>query len=521
MSDSEALKQAEAKRDAFSFVPTSLITYRSSGQIIALGDDQSLQKCCELPSTLNINQVSSNTDGAKIEVEGYLGEFLVRVTDTHANITNYQADAILDLHAEGLLRRELLPPGYFHVPPNAWDLESLTETLGDLVGEFEKPRYFDYDASICAHSVNGNVACSKCIDACPAEAIISIGECIEVNPNLCQGGGACTAVCPSGAIRYRYPSLLDSCKRMREMLQTYHEHGGKRAVIMFHSESCELDMSVIPDNGLILPVEELASVGVDLCLSALAYGAFQIILCVDDQVPAKSRTSLDAQLQWLQELLVALGLNAAVVTSWQAGEAIPLIEQGCEVKPAILEMPDSKRSVIYQAMDHLVNQLKPTAQSVELPQPAPFGEVQIDAVKCTLCMACVGSCPGRALQDGSNREVPEVFFIENNCLQCGACVQTCPEDAMQLVPRFLFDREKRHRSRALNQDTPFACIGCGKPFAPTSVINKMLDKLKDHYMYETERALDRLKMCEDCRVVDIMQDPEAMGGQFDPLKKFQ
>ena len=104
-------------------------------------------------------------------------------------------------------------------------------------------------------------------------------------------------------------------------------------------------------------------------------------------------------------------------------------------------------------------------KQVALPAQAPFGEAIIDAAACTLCMACVGACPGRALQDGSNREVPEVFFIESNCLQCGACVQTCPEDAVRLAPRLLFDSEIRNRARALNRDTPFACISCGKPFA--------------------------------------------------------
>ena len=92
---------------------------------------------------------------------------------------------------------------------------------------------------------------------------------------------------------------------------------------------------------------------------------------------------------------------------------------------------------------------------------------------------------------------------------------------MSLAPRLLFDRETRTRARALNRDIPFACIACGKPFAPASVINKMQDKLKDHHMFGSQRALDRLKMCDDCRVADIVQDPEAMGGQFDPLKRFQ
>jgi ferredoxin len=131
-------------------------------------------------------------------------------------------------------------------------------------------------------------------------------------------------------------------------------------------------------------------------------------------------------------------------------------------------------------------------------------------------MACVGACPGKALQDGANREVPEVFFIEANCLQCSACVQTCPEDAMTLAPRMVFDRELRNRAHVLNSDTPFSCISCGKAFAATSVISRMQEKLKGHYMFESDRALNRLKMCEDCRVADIVQDPEAMNGQFGP-----
>ena len=53
------------------------------------------------------------------------------------------------------------------------------------------------------------------------------------------------------------------------------------------------------------------------------------------------------------------------------------------------------------------------------------------------------------------------------------------------------------------------------------MIAKMQDKLKDHYMFGSARALDRLKMCDNCRVADIVQDPDAMGGQFDPHKRFR
>ncbi|MGD8419688.1 MAG: 4Fe-4S binding protein [Gammaproteobacteria bacterium] len=520
MSDNPARQQALAARDNTPLEATGRVSYRSAGRIVALGDDDALGRCDELPSTLAIERVSVAPGNARID--GYLGAFTVEVTDPHGNATNHRADAVLDLNETPLLVREMPPPGYIHAPPDRWVELGLVAELESLGGEFEKPKYFDYDASICAHSVNGKVVCRQCIDACPAEAIVSIGERIEVNPNLCQGGGSCATVCPSGAIRYLYPNLRDSGKRLRNMLAAYREKGGELPVVLFHTANHAPDGYLEAYANLLpIEVEELGSVGTDLCLSALAYGAAQVVLIIDDATPPSARDNLRRQLEWLHALIGEFGMGSAQVTLVEADAALPSIDSAPAVEPSQLDMPPRKRNAIYEALDHLVNQLKPAAEQVALPAGAPFGEAVIDAGKCTLCMACVGACPGKALQDGSNRAIPEVFFVEGNCLQCGACVQTCPEDAVRLEPRLLFDRERRNRARALNSDAPFACISCGKPFAPTSVINKMQEKLKGHYMFGSQRALDRLKMCEDCRVADIVQDPESLGGQFDPLKGFR
>lgn len=525
-----AREEALAILESVKTTPTSLISYQSNGRVVVFGDDAALKSCASFSEPLSLKLVSMNASAGAttpdaialnnrtIDIQGHLGSFVVNLVDAQGTTETLQGDIILDLNPRALVSREIPPPGYLHESVTAQSVSELENQLIELTGEFEKPKYFTYDSTVCAHGANGKVVCTNCIDVCPAGAISSLVETIEVDPYLCQGGGACASACPSGAIQYVYPRLADNGNRVRKMLQTYCEQGGSAATVIFHAEE-EFSEALLQLDSSILPykVEELASVGPDLCLSTMAYGASRVLLLVNDEVPAMALAQLEGQMEWLQALLAGLGLDSQLICLQYNSEDYVALSSAPQIEPAIYTMPDNKRNAIFQALDHLYQQVENADEIVSLPIGAPFGSATIDEKKCTLCMACIGACPGRALQDGSNREVPEVFFIESNCILCGTCTQTCPEDAIAISPRIIFDRETRNRSRSLNQDVPFGCISCGKPFAPTSVIHKMTDKLKDHYMFQSDRALDRLKMCEDCRVVDIVQDPQALNGNFDPL----
>ena len=86
-------------------------------------------------------------------------------------------------------------------------------------------------------------------------------------------------------------------------------------------------------------------------------------------------------------------------------------------------------------------------------------------------------------------------------MQCGLCVSTCPEKALTLVPQLNLSAQRKEPV-VINEMQPYACVRCSKPFGTLKAIEAMLGKLAGHSMFQGA-ALERLKMCGDCRVIDI------------------
>ncbi|HEX7438153.1 MAG TPA: 4Fe-4S dicluster domain-containing protein, partial [Caldimonas sp.] len=136
-------------------------------------------------------------------------------------------DLVLDLGATPQIAWHQPPQGYFHAADDAALIDAVLQ-LRESVGEFEKPRFFQYKQKICAHSRNEQIGCTACIDVCSAEAIRSDasgkgrtgGGGIVVEAHLCVGCGACTTVCPSGALTYATPRPDEMGLRIRTLLAT-------------------------------------------------------------------------------------------------------------------------------------------------------------------------------------------------------------------------------------------------------------------------------------------------------------
>jgi hypothetical protein len=76
------------------------------------------------------------------------------------------------------------------------------------------------------------------------------------------------------------------------------------------------------------------------------------------------------------------------------------------------------------------------------------------------------------------------------------------------VPRLNFTGDARS-AMVVKEEEPFACIKCGEPFGVKSSIDQMVEKLSGHSMFPDEKALDRIKMCPDCRVFDVFDEADT------------
>jgi len=219
-----------------------------------------------------------------------------------------------------------------------------------------------------------------------------------------------------------------------------------------------------------------------------------------------------------EEILAGFGLGAgrlhllAAGDSSAAAERIAALPAAVSLKAAGFNLGNEKRRTLDFVFDHFTTLSTAKPEVIALRGGAPFGAVEVNKDKCTLCLACVGACPEGALQD--SKEHPALRFIERNCVQCGLCERTCPENAISLAPRLLLTSEAT-QPRTLNETQPFACIKCGKPFGTKQMVDGMIARLSGHSMFAEPGALDRIKMCADCRVVDLMQGAKH-GNILDP-----
>ena len=440
-------------------------------------------------------------------------------------------DLVLDLRSTPSYAGGRLPIGYYWPGPSSAALDGAMAELPEMRGQFKKPQFVVFHKNRCFHGRSRSRDCRRCLEICPVNAMRSARREISINHYLCQGCGGCALVCPADAFRMVQSSQEELLKSLRRSLEDRPADVASSTCLVI-SDSELAANNEFPENKeydrdrrICFEVEQITYARLEVLLTAIAYGAKEVLVACDSQNPPAIREAVEWQVEMARAILRGLGLGEErirflVMSPEDVDLSNALPRSTClgeranhaPIRPAIFSSNGTGRALIYEAAQHLHNRSGVQQPWLPLPMGSPLGAVAVNSDACTFCMACAGACPSGALS--SDGKVPRLVFQEFKCHQCGLCRETCPERAIQLMPRLLLDPGATERQTTLRETEPCHCIECGVPFAPPAMVDRIKEKLAGHWMYSSERQLRRLQMCGTCRTRDALTSKET--GSWNP-----
>lgn len=325
--------------------------------------------------------------------------------------------------------------------------------------------------------------CRACVLACPAGALIWQGGAITYDKTACITCGICITTCPTGAVVN--PTVTPEAieRQIRAITHSSDTPIGIRFICRTGEEALPrpgyLDVSVAC-TGMLTPGWLLAPL-------LLGAAATDTAGCREAGCRLELDPRLGAAVDDASTILDALGIDPARLGGSPESALSPL-------QPSPVFGPDIDARVI----ELLAEAVEARSASAGSLRATRVGFVTIDPATCTACRMCARLCPTDALQAHDLIDGVSIDFDPRACVACGQCLSICPEierGAISLEVGFDLTEWRKGR-RDLRRDTSPRCTRCGRPIAPTA----MLDRIAAMLGAEHQSTLTLLRtLCLDCR----------------------
>lgn len=417
-----------------------------------------------------------------LDVNGHIGSL---------HVTLKKEDELLELECDQILwwnapKFAMKQSGVYD--PALIGLDEALKTLRERTGEYHYKNYISYDPSICQYHERREEICGKCAEVCPTVAILKEDETkhLVFSHIDCHGCGGCVSVCPSGALDYT---------QMPRLAFTHLSDYFRETIPLIIPHKMDLGLIDIPLREGVLPlmIEGEKYLHEAHLLNLLQTSGNPIIFYTD----FISKGTGDV-IRILNEIFEKKYHKKAIYiceTTEELASVFETLQSIPECCYGINESGLRKREVFSARLAHLVGE--EDLGVVKTGEHVHYGDISIDADKCTLCLSCVGACNVRALT--AHPEDNSLRFNASICTNCGYCEVTCPEkDCLHVIKDEIHLQPSWFSQRIMAHDELFACVECGKEFATRKSVEKIMAIMTPLFMGD-EVKLRTLQCCADCK----------------------
>lgn len=356
-------------------------------------------------------------------------------------------------------------------------------------------------------------SCKLCADICPAGAIASSDNALQIDKSSCTGCGACVNACPRGSISYPGYSTEELEREIEALLSNRAELPYRIIAIVCQScfDADDTGIKNCSPSIFTIKVPSLAIVSPLLLLNAFNMGADGIALIHDEEccINKTPRQPLANTITFVQQLLDRWGIdkNSIKCINKVDIELNGNLRQFANyvVASGHTQFKSAPGSMTFEGMYNLAaiikemdSKLRITNEDMLSGEDVPFGIVTIDSAHCTGCSVCAQNCPTGAISTRTSGDPPtfKLIFNHDKCIACNLCVNKCPEKCM-IVSKTLDFARLSNVGKTIFENEFIHCRNCNKPYASKSMVDALKRKLEDSGVSDAEWT----EYCPSCRVV--------------------